>query len=440
MSLDSIVKVNIDRNTKLPTQKGFGIPAVLSADAAAFASLVTTFEADTALEELLGLGLTTASELYKCFAKILSQSPKVEKLKAIKQTALVAQVMHVSIPAAVNDVDFVVTIDNVPYTYHSDIDATIAEIRDGLIALINPLADFNSVSVDADTLSITAVNSGKGFSVSVSNNLTVIESVANNGPVEDLIKASDVDDDWYFLMTTTHTKLQSTLIADYIETVIKIFAYQTNEADSKNLAANVDTTSIMHLIRSKNYDRTFGVWVSDLSEYKHAAWIGLMAPKEPGSATWKFKEPKAVSADKFTANEKKNIQDKKGNVLNTVAGINMFEEGVVSSGEFIDIMIGTDWIQARIQEQVFALFVAEDKVPYDDGGIQAVGLQVEDVLTQAVNRLILVGGEQKPVVTLPKRTETTAADRAARFLRNVKFSGFYAGAIHKVQIDGTLSV
>lgn len=55
MSLDTIVKVNIDRNTKLPTKKGFGIPGVISPDALNFDSLVTTFSADTALEELLAL-------------------------------------------------------------------------------------------------------------------------------------------------------------------------------------------------------------------------------------------------------------------------------------------------------------------------------------------------------------------------------------------------
>lgn len=442
MSLEQIVVVNIDRNTKLPTQKGFGIPAILSPDAniPAFTSLVTEFASDSVLTELLGLGLTTASELYKCIAKMVSQSPKVEKIKVIKQTALVAQVTQINIGAVADNTAYTVTLDNTPYTFTSDADATMAEILAGLIAVINPLADFNAVGVDLDTFSITAVNAGRGFSVGLSPNLTSVTTVENNGPVEDIIAARDVDDDWYFLLTTIHTTLQATLLAGYVETVIKLFAYQTNEADARNLALANDTTSAMVLIKNKNYDRTFGIWLADLSEYKIAAMVGLMAPKDPGSATWKFKEAKAISTDKYTSAQKKNVQDKKGNIVNTVAGFNIFEEGVLSSGEFIDIIIGTDWIQARIQEQVFGLFVTEDKVPYDDGGIQSIGLQVEDVLNQAVDRLILVGGEQGPRVTLPKRVDTQAADRAVRFLRNVRFSGFYAGAVHKVQIDGTLSI
>lgn len=440
MSLDSIVKVNIDRQTKLPSQKGFGVPAIISPDAAAFSQLVTTFNADTALEELIGLGVTTASQLYKLVSKMVSQNPKVEKLKVIKQTGLVAQVSKVQILTVASETAYVITLDGVDYTYTSDIDATQAEILAGLIALINPLTQVNAVANGLDALDITSTTPGQGFSLTVTVNLAATSVTANNGPVEDLMAAREEDDDWYFLLSTVHTAFQTKLIAGYIETVIKVFGAQTDEADSKNLPFGTDTTSLLKFLNSKLYDRTFPMWVGDLADYKLAAIVGLMAPKDPGSATWKFKEPNAVSADKLTSSEKKNIQDKKGNVLTTVAGFNIFEEGVMASGEFIDIIVGTDFLQARIQENVFGLLVTEDKVPFTDGGIQAIGLQVEQILELGVKRQILVGGEDGPKVTLPKRSETQAADRANRFLRDVKFSGFYAGAVHKVQIDGTLSI
>ena len=99
----------------------------------------------------------------------------------------------------------------------------------------------------------------------------------------------------------------------------------------------------------------------------------------------------------------------------------------------------------------FGLLVTEPKVPYDDGGIESIGLQVSDVLEgkdSAVSRTILLGSDSfddkgaslGPIVTVPKRSETSTADRAGRILRNVKFTGNYAGAIHKAIIEGTLSV
>lgn len=445
MSLDSIVKVNITRDTKVPTQKGFGIPAILSTEADALLSQrVTTYESDTALESLLADGFTTASQTYLAAAALVGQSPKVEKLKVIKQAASVAQEDTLTIDTIENNATYGVTFNGVLVEYVSDADATDLEIQAGLKALLEAIPNVGATFTENGTnaLDIQSSSAGKGYSVSVTAQMSVAAVTANLGPVEEIVSARDVDDDWYFLLDTTHTPLQVELISAYIETQIKLYAYQTSDANSKDEAETSATPGLMGDLKAQNYDRTFGVWVpaAELVDYKIAAWVGIVAPKDPGSATWKFKEGNGISANKFTAQEKKNIQDKNGNVYVNIAGINMFEEGVVASGEFIDIMRGTDWIQARIQEQVFGLLTSNDKVPYTDGGIESIGLQVEDVLDRAVDRLILVGGEDGPVVTVPKRSETTKADRAARFLRDVRFTGFYAGAIHKVQIDGTLSV
>lgn len=442
MSINSVVVVNITRETKLPSQKGFGTPAILSNEAAAFTNLVTTFSSDTALAELVELGVGTGSDLYKAVRALVSQNPKPEKIKVIKQTALVAQVSKISIKDLDNNKDYIVTQNGVDHKITSGLAATNEEILDAL-ELIVP----NSEVVGTD-LVVTAPVAGEGISLSVSANLDLVHTTPNNGPVEDLIKARDFDDDWYFLGTTTHTKLQTKLIASYVETQVKLFAYQTNDAESKELANSVDVDSTLKIIKDKNYDRSFGVWTDKLDEYKQLGWIGRQSTKIPGQSNWKFKTVKAASVDKFSGQHLKNIQDKNGNVYVHIAGIDMFQEGVVASGEFIDIMIGTDWIQARIQERVFGLLAKEEKVPYSDGGIETVGLQIESVLGQAVTNQILLGDENLdadgngmgPVVTLPTRASSDPSDVANRILRNVKFKGFYAGAVNKVYIDGTLSI
>lgn len=449
--LSSIVKVNITRDTKVPTQKGFGVPAIISPEAdSKLAERVQEFSSETVLEELVALGFTTGSEVYKCAKALISQSPKIEKLKVIKQAASVAQVEKVTIDTVADSTTYTVTLNGIDFEYTSGVGATDTSIRDGLIALIDADAKFGAALDQTNSFDITAAEAGRAFSAAVSANLSVANQTANLGPVEELMAAQEVDDDWYFLLTTDHDNLQAELLAGYIETQVKLFGYQTDDADSKDVSESSDANGIMKLLKDKQYDRSFGVWVpsDDLGEYKIAAWVGKAAPTDPGSITWKFKRAAGITADKFTSQELKNVQDKNGNVYVTIGGLNMFQEGVVASGEFIDIMRGTDWIQARIQEKVFGLFTSEPKVPYDDGGIESVGLQVEDVLGRAVDRQILVGPSNLdaegnslgPVVTVPKRSETTKADRASRFLRDVKFTGNYAGAIHKVQIDGTLSV
>lgn len=449
MDINSVVTVNITRETKVPSQKGFGVPAIISTEASILTNLVTEFSSDTFKSELIAAGFTTSSEVYKAANAICSQNPKPEKFKVIKQTAPTAQVDTVSIVTLENDGTYAVTVDGVVYEFTADASATAPEICTGLAALINPLVQV-SAAVVGSTLVITAADAGLGFSVSVDAKMSVAHTTPNNGPVEDLIKARDFDDDWYFLGTTTHTKVQSKAIAAYIESEIKLFVGQTSDADSKDLALADDTGGTLVFLKDKNYDRSIHAWVpsAKLGEYKHLGWVGRQATKLPGSSNWKFKSVKGASADKYSTQELKNIQDKKGNVYVTIGGIDMFQEGIVASGEYIDIMIGTDWIQARIKEQVFGMLAKEEKVPYDNGGIESVGLQVEDVLSKAVGMTILLsddnldedGKGMGPKVTVPKRSETSTNDRAIRTLNNVKFTGFYAGAINKVNIVGNLSV
>ena len=131
-----------------------------------------------------------------------------------------------------------------------------------------------------------------------------------------------------------------------------------------------------------------------------------------------------------------------------MAGINIFQEGVVASGEYIDIMRGTDALTARIQQLVLTLLTTEGKIPFTDGGIESVGLQVERALNEYVNYGLLVGPEVLddndvslgPNVIVPTRAQTRASDRAQRVLNDVTFTANYAGAVHKTTIMGTVSV
>ncbi|MCK5610319.1 DUF3383 family protein, partial [Candidatus Pacearchaeota archaeon] len=114
------------------------------------------------------------------------------------------------------------------------------------------------------------------------------------------------------------------------------------------------------------------------------------------------------------------------------------QEGVVASGEFIDIIRGVDWIQARISEAVFTLLVNADKVPYTDPGVEMIKTEIQAILEQAVDNNVLV--ENTITITAPKVADVSSVDKANRFLPDIKFGATLAGAIHKVKIDGKLSV
>lgn len=449
MSIDNHVVVNISKETSAPSQVGFGTTMILSLEAdllGSFAAVRTkTYDIATALADLVADGFTTGSQTYKAVQAVASQSPRPTQVKVGKRAVSVAQVNTNTIEVVANNTTYTTTINGIPYTYLSDADALNTEIRDGLVAAINagdePVAAANGA---ANTYTITADNAGQPFSNAVDANQSVANTTANVGPVSEMILNQEEDNDFYFVGLDVNAVLTIELMAAYIETQMKVFAYSTDDANSKDLAEGADAdVSLMKKLKSLGYDRTFGVWcpTGDLAEHKHLAWVGLQSPKRTGSSNWAYQTVNGATSDSFTTTEKKNIEDKNGNTYTTVAGLDIFFAGKMASGEFIDITIGVDWITARVKEKVFGHLVSSEKVPYDDGGIESIGAQVQTILSGpdgAEQRLILVAGSS--ATTVPTRSETTVADRAARILRNVKFTGELAGAINKIFIDGTVTV
>lgn len=174
------------------------------------------------------------------------------------------------------------------------------------------------------------------------------------------------------------------------------------------------------------------------ASFPEFAWMGGQLPKAPGSITWKFKTLTGITPDVLTATAVNNVKGKNCNVYETIAGVSMAHEGVVASGEFIDIVRGVDWIQARISENVFSLLANADKIPYTDPGAEMIKTVIQALLEQAVDSNVLV--ENTINITAPKVADVDPADKANRYLPDIKFGADLAGAIHKVKIAGKLSV
>jgi hypothetical protein len=126
-----------------------------------------------------------------------------------------------------------------------------------------------------------------------------------------------------------------------------------------------------------------------------------------------------------------------------LGGINVTRQGYSATGEFLDVTHFVDFLFARIQETIFAALAQASasgkKIPYTDTGVDTI----RGLILAVLNRGITQGGlaaSPAPVVTAPKVADVDPADRAARILPDVAFTATLAGAIHKTQIEGILSV
>lgn len=246
-----------------------------------------------------------------------------------------------------------------------------------------------------------------------------------------LTAISQIDDDWYGLATETESDANINLIAAYIEARIKI--YFANTRDAAVLAGTAG--NVAEDLNAAAYDRTSLSYSGAAStQYLSSGLAGGQLPKVPGSVTYKFKTVAGVTADKLTTTQINNVESEKANHYTAVAGINIYQQGTVSSGEFVDVMIGADWIQARLQETIYQQLVNLDKIPYTNAGIAVVQNLMNQVLTQAVKNSILADFK----ITVPDVSEISSLDKGARLLPDMEFVGTLAGAIHKVQIRGRL--
>ncbi|MCK5603479.1 DUF3383 family protein [Candidatus Pacearchaeota archaeon] len=193
-------------------------------------------------------------------------------------------------------------------------------------------------------------------------------------------------------------------------------------------------------LEDKTYTRTYPTFDSGIVEQTEMGITGVMAPKNPGSATWKFKGINGVSAeDTINDSQRLILKDKNCNIYTKFSGVNMYEEGVVASGEYIDVMRGLDWVTVNIKADVFTALVNSDKVPYTDAGVDSIKGLVQGVLDRAVQRNIFAS-DPAPTVTAPKVADISVIDRGNRLLPDVVFTATLAGAIHKTIVTGYVSV
>lgn len=222
-------------------------------------------------------------------------------------------------------------------------------------------------------------------------------------------------------------------ISDYIESSKKhalYFAKVNPTTDSTTISA-VEGNERTVLVAYKSTD----------VDYPEAALVGATAGYDAGSITYKNVILKGVTAQSFTDSE---IDDLHGDGLITIlkkAGDIVTSEGIVVSGEYIDIVDSKDYIIEQIEYQSQSLLNKVTKLPYDNRGIASLESVVLSVLkTAAENGMIAQtdNGDYDYSVTFLPRTECEATDISARKYMEGSFSFTLAGAIHTAQITGMI--
>lgn len=434
--LSSIVQVTIDRQTRAVARAGFGVPAII----AEFATSKTTTAFTrsryyTSLSGLVADGWATTDSVYLAAAKLLAQPTKVERF-------MVGRIDS-------NDSTFSDALDAILLENTDWYAASFVGLTSATLTFSADLVASNSIAYSINGVAQTPIV----YATSHANTMGLMEAAIEaafpgstatvNGRSITIVKAGlDFNS---FEATVTLGASQATATATYelaesdllnaaawIETQMKIIGIA--DAQSNTYAAG----GLGYQLKALGYDRSFTIYHATPGEYAQIAWLGKELPTDPGEDTWAFKTISGITADSITPNDENNLLGANVNIYYNKGSVSITRDGKVASGEYIDIIRGIDWIVARMQEAVYSLMVNSSKIPYNDAGIQLVAGAMTGVGKEAERLGILNTGSF--VVTTPLFANISSADKIARTLPDMQFTGVLQGAIHKVVIEGTLTV
>lgn len=259
---------------------------------------------------------------------------------------------------------------------------------------------------------------------------------------------------WYAVVVLDAIDSDHTVIAPYIEGSVNRHYYGVSTEEAGVLNSS-DTASIPYLLMQGAFRHT-GTQYSSSNPYAVVSMLARILTTDYTAnnsvITLMYKTEPGIVAESLNTPQITALEAKNCNVfVNYNNNTAILEPGVSASGDFVDTVIGTDWLALTIQAAVYNfLYTTPTKVPQTDGGNLSIVNVISSVLSQAVNNGLLAPGtwNQTGFGTLstgdylpagyyiyaPPIASQSETDRAARKSVTFQIAAKLAGAIHTVDI------
>lgn len=259
---------------------------------------------------------------------------------------------------------------------------------------------------------------------------------------------------WYGLTICGAVNADHLAVAALIEGLTNkhIYGVTTQEAGA---LSSVDTSNIGYQLKQLAYKRTC-VQYSSSNAYAVCSYLARILTTDYNGnntvITLMYKQEPGIVAETLTATQ---LAALAGFNINVFVAYNnntaIIQNAVQSSGDFTDIITGTDWLALDIQTSVYnLLYTSPTKIPQTDQGNNIIVSTIEAVCSQGVvNGLLAPGtwttagfgslnqGDYLPkgfYVYAPPIASQNPADRAARKSVTIQVAAKLAGAIHTVNV------
>lgn len=440
-NIDRIVSVSIALNTAGISKEGFSTLLVVGESTNALAR-VSSY---TSSVQMTDDGYSETDPLYLMAVDFFSQIPHPNVLKVGRRQVDTVQIATKNVLAEGGTYTLSVTSADATniYTYTVQNGDGSAEILGGLATAMASDPTVTAVYADA-TLTLTNRVTGTAFVVKVDKNLTKTNGASSETIAETMAACVAYDPDFYGIAMTSRADADILAMANWAEANNKLFGTCVSGSDVLDGSDNTDIASQLML---NNFYRTFSFYHEDTADYPEVAVMSRCFTAVPGSETWANKRLAGVKVDPLTETQFIVLRNKNVNTFEKFRNLSLTQTGKVAAGEWIDVIRFRDWLAEEIKVNVLNVLVNNEKVPYTDAGIAIVEGAIRQSLRQGQ-----VNGGIAPVeydeegnknlgytVTVPLAANISANQKASRILTDVKFTARLAGAIHVVEITGSLT-
>ncbi len=416
----------------------------LSDSSATAAEIVTGLIA--AINALSGAAAWTAAALtgYTDRFKITSDVAGTPITVVLGTTKLTKkQFESIKVNTVTDAFEYTMTVNGQTASYTSGTGATAAQIRDGLmtaLAAFLPGMSITATSVSTDTVSLEAPDEATNFVISMGTTKLVMTGSTLNaagGAANGLTAIVAAGGKSWYGLVMTQSKLKADILdaAAWIEAQTYAYIFIGCSDDSDVLTTATD--DIASTLKGLSYLRTAFFWHDAPATMPPAAWLGEEFPKQPGSSNyaWKTLAGIAATADTVLTDSKiANADTKNANYYIVVGGVPVTLMGKMAGGQWIDVVVGRDWIKANMQQDLLSLQVTKPKIGFNDAGIG----DLANVLRSVLDRSVTFGIIDSYTITVPKASDFTSDQRNTRILPSIPWTAKLTGAINGLVVNGNL--
>lgn len=177
---------------------------------------------------------------------------------------------------------------------------------------------------------------------------------------------------WYALTVCGAADSDHTAIAPFIEAATNKHIYGVSTQEG-GVLSSVSTTDIAYLLQAAGYTRSI-VQYSSSTPYSVCSLLGRILTVNYSAnntvITLMYKQEPGIVPENLNVTQINALEAKNANVFvsynNNTA---IIERGTVAAGEFLDTIIGVDWLALGMQTDLYnALYTSPTKIPQTDAG------------------------------------------------------------------------